>query len=406
MAGPKRIAIVGASAAGLAVAEALRDQGFDRAITVIGAETRAFYDRPPLSKAGGVATGDFERLSLASHGDLERLDLDLRLGVAAVGLDVANSTVTLADGGMVGWDALVIATGVGARRLPGGGLTLRDFDDAVRVTTALETAHDVLVIGSGVLGCELAALAVARGARVRMIDPAQAPMIDKVGPLVARRLAALHAANGVEMRFGVGVDRVLTADDGRATGVRLMDGRILKADLVLVAAGGVPATRWLEGSGVPLGNGVVCDAFCRAMPCVYAAGDVANWFNPRYGRRMRVEHRMNATEQGMAVAASLMGAGEEFSPIPFFWTDQYDVKIQVHGLIGREARTEVIAGDPEENAFVIGYRNARGGLEGILGWNMPREVRKARALIPERLEDVGGLLHGGGEGKNLPLPRW
>jgi NADPH-dependent 2,4-dienoyl-CoA reductase/sulfur reductase-like enzyme len=212
-----------------------------------------------------------------------------------------------------------------------------------------------------------------------MVDPQPAPMADRFGPAVARRLFDLHAAHGVEMHFGVSVAHISNDAQG-GQGVELADGRRLVADLVVVAVGARPETGWLEGSRIPVENGVVCDEYCRALPNVYAAGDVSNWFNPRFGRRMRIEHRMNATEQGMAVAANILGHERVFDPIPFFWTNQYDQKIQVHGLIGGDRQILELVGTTESDSFVLAYLHS-GIIEGVLGWNIPGAVRKARALV-------------------------
>jgi NADPH-dependent 2,4-dienoyl-CoA reductase/sulfur reductase-like enzyme len=368
-----RVAIVGASAAGLAVAETLRDEGFIGAIALIGEEPRHGYDRPPLSKKLHRVESDLTML--ADPARLDRLGLDLRLGIRAVSADASAGTLTLATGDQIAWDALVVATGVRPSALPGGGLTLRTFDDAVRLGAALDEAASVLIVGAGILGCELAALVADSGRRAIMVDPQPAPMVDRFGPAVARRLFELHAARGVEMHFGVSVKRVRPGE-----GIDLVDGRRFDADLVVVAVGSRPETGWLDGSHIPLGNGVVCDEYCRALPNVYAAGDVANWFNPRFGRRMRIEHRMNATEQGMAVAANILGRDQVFDPIPYFWTDQYDQKLQVHGLIGGDRQVTALTGTPDDDGFVLAY-STDGIIEGVLGWNMAGGVRKARALV-------------------------
>lgn len=372
-----RVAIVGASAAGLAVAETLRDEGFTGTIALIGEDPLPGYDRPPLSKKLHRVESDLTML--ADPALLARLGLDLRLGIRAIAADATAGTLTLASGDRIAWDALVVATGVTPFVLPGGGLTLRSFDDAVRLGTALDDAATVLIVGAGILGCELAALVAGSGRRVLMVDPQPAPMVDRFGPAIARRLFDLHAAHGVEMHFGVPVERVRPG-----AGIDLIDGRRFDADLVLVAVGSRPETGWLDGSHIPLGNGVVCDEFCRARPNVYAAGDVANWFNPRFGRRMRIEHRMNATEQGMAVAANILGRNQVFDPIPYFWTDQYDQKIQVHGLIGGDRRVTALTGTVDDDGFVLAY-STDGIIEGVLGWNMAGGVRKARALVGQPL---------------------
>ena len=375
-----RVAIVGASAAGLAVATTLRDDGFAGAIALIGAEPWRGYDRPPLSKKRHRDEADLAML--ADPASFDRLDLDWRPGTRAVAADAGERTLSLASGAVIAWDALVVATGVKPTTLPGGGLTLRTFDDAVRLGTALDRARSVLIVGAGILGCELAALVADGGRRAIMVDPQSAPMVDRFGPAVAARLFQLHQARGVEMHFGVTVTRV--RGEGDRQGIDLADGRRLEADLVVVAVGCRPDTDWLAGSGIPTDNGVVCDEYCRALPNVYAAGDVASWFNPRFGRRMRIEHRTNATEQGMAVAANILGREQAFDPIPYFWTDQYDQKIQVHGLIGGRRLVTALAGAPESDGFVLAY-SAAGIIEGVLGWNMPGGVRKARALVGKPL---------------------
>lgn len=359
---------------------------------LIGEEAHPAYDRPPLSKRLFDGGSGIDELRLAGESAFAALDIDARYGRRAERLDLDGHTIFLDNGEMVPWEALVIATGAAPVQLPGGALTLRTFDDAVAIGAAMSDAERIVVVGAGVLGCELAALGATQGKAVAVVDPQPAPMIDKVGPDVAARLLSLHAAHGVQMHFGHGVAGIEDSGGGERT-VRLADGTRHVADLVLVAIGCRPATAWLSGSGVPVENGVVCDRFCRALPQVYAAGDVASWFNPRFGRQMRIEHRMNATEQGMAVAANLMGAEDAFAPIPFFWTDQYDVKIQVHGLVDGQASTVPLAGDPQSDSFVVGY--VRGGLvEGVLGWNMPRETRKARSLIgqppPNNASDCTG----------------
>jgi 3-phenylpropionate/trans-cinnamate dioxygenase ferredoxin reductase component len=378
-----RVAIIGGSVAGMAVAETLREKGFDGAICVVGAEIRPCYDRPPLSKRIFRDETDLSATLLYDAARLRDLKLDLKLGAAAASVDLAARKVALDSGEEVAFDELVIATGVAPISVQ-GGMTLRDAQDALRLGEELARATQIVVIGAGVLGCEIAALCAGQGKRTTMLDRLPGPMTERVGPMVAARIKAMHAAHGVEMLFGVSVK---TIEGSGAKRVILEDGRTLEADLIVAAVGARPATDWLRGSGIPLENGVLCDANCRAAPSVHAAGDVANWFNPRFGRHMRIEHRMNATEQGIAVAANILGESEEFAPIPYFWTDQYDSKFQVHGLIGSDAETFVLAGDLESDNFLVGYRR-NGRIEGILGCNMPGPVRKSRSLIGNATEPM------------------
>jgi NADPH-dependent 2,4-dienoyl-CoA reductase/sulfur reductase-like enzyme len=204
-----------------------------------------------------------------------------------------------------------------------------------------------------------------------------------VGPLVSGLLADLHTERGVRLRLGTGVTG-LTGADGRVTGVRLDTGEELPADAVVVAIGAIPATGWLTGSGLTLDNGVVCDARCRAADGVYAVGDVARWHHERLGRLVRLENRTNVTEQAAAVAGAILGEDTPYVPVPYFWTDQFDAKLQVHGLLLADAETEVVEGDPSARRFVVRYRSA-GLVTGVLGWNMPKQSRLRRQDILDAL---------------------
>ena len=374
---PRRVAIVGASAAGLAVATGLRDEGFDGDILLIGAEDCLPYDRPPLSKKGFAR--ELAAVALTDAEEVAELGLELHLGVAARALDRRDKTVILESGEELAFDACVIATGAAPVRLPGAGLVLRSFEDALAIDSALDAARSVAIIGAGVLGCEPAALARGKGVETRVSDPLGGPMLDKLGPEVSARLEALHRERGAAFRFGLGAE-VIAGSAESGFRVSFTDGTAAETDLVLVAVGCRPAVGWLAGSGLTLDNGVHCDATCQAARGIYAAGDVANWLNPRYGRRMRIEHRMNATEQGMAVAANLLGAKQPFAPIPFFWSDQYDAKIQVFGVIDGALQTDILATTPDNGGFVAAY-SRQDKVEGVLGWNMARALRSARGLI-------------------------
>ncbi|MEW2544187.1 FAD-dependent oxidoreductase [Streptomyces sp. NPDC047002] len=376
----REVVVVGASAAGNTAALTLRREGFDGTITVVGAEERMPYDRPPLSKQ--VLDGRWapERVELPAAPDVA-----WRLGVPAASLDVAGRTLVLGDGERLGYDGLVLATGVVPRPLPyGHGLAgvhlLRTADDALALRAALLAGSSVVVVGAGFLGAETAAVARALGLSVTLVDPLPAPMVRQFGPRVGGLLAGLHRAHGVDVRTGTGVTG-LNSEDGRVTGVTLTDGAVVGADVVLVAIGSVPATDWLAGSGLSLANGVDCDELCRAAPGVVAAGDVASWPHPGLGgRRLRVEHRMNATEQAVAAARTLLGKGTPYAPVPYFWTDQYDVKIQAYGSWTEAAALTVVEGDPQDGRFAAVYHED-GLVTGALGWNMPRATRQLRSSL-------------------------
>ena len=370
------IVVVGGGAAGLAAAETTRAAGFTGALTMVCGEPELPYDRPPLSKQ--VLTGAWEpdrtRFREAAH----YADSNIRLvhGQAS-SLSPAERTVALADGYQLGYDGLIIATGARPRLLPAGhelsGVhVLRGLAEVAALRAALGSAGRVIIVGAGFLGMEVAAAARGLGLEVTVADPLPEPMIRQVGPLVGAAVAELHRAQGVVVRTGTGVTELI-GERGSVTGVILDDGAVLPADCVLIAIGAVPETGWLAGSGLSLGNGVDCDEFLRAAPGIYAAGDVASWVSSRYQRRLRVEHRMNATEMGAAAARNLLAeaaGGEQipFDPVPYFWSDQYQVKLQVHGDLNPSDGVTIQEGTPADGKFVALFH--RDGVPtAVLGWN-------------------------------------
>ncbi|WP_234539860.1 NAD(P)/FAD-dependent oxidoreductase [Streptomyces shenzhenensis] len=374
----RRIVVVGASAAGLAAAETLRREGYDGTLTLVGDEPLAPYDRPPLSKQILAAEWVPERLALRTPDALAALDLDLRLGVAATGLEPAGRTVELADGSALPYDGLVIATGVRPRRLPGEGAhVLRTLDDALTLRERLTPGLRLVVVGAGFLGAEAAAVARRLGCEVTLLEPAPVPLAHAVGTEVGKVLTNAHLERGVDLRCGVTVTEV--AEDG----VQLADGSGIEADVVLVAIGSLPNTEWLAGTGLTVGDGVVCDEYCKAAPNAYAAGDVARWYNPLFGTSMRIEHRTTAAEQGMAAARNLLHpeAGQPFAPVPYFWSDQYDMKIQAYGCLRDHAEVALVEGDLAERKFVAAYRTGD-RVTGALAVGMPpKAIRQWRRAI-------------------------
>ncbi|MEU9310712.1 FAD-dependent oxidoreductase [Streptomyces sp. NPDC048256] len=386
---PARVLVVGASASGLTTVETLRRKGYEGRITVLGDEPHAPYDRPPLSKQVLLGAWEPERTALRTQDVLSALDAEFVLGDPAVALDRASRGVRTESGRQLRADAIVIATGVRARRLPGsedlaGVHVLRTLDDALALRAGLPVGTRLVVVGEGVLGSEIAATARTLGLDVTLTGPLSAPMALQVGPLVSGVLAGLHAERGVELRLGNGVVG-LTADGGRVTGVRLGTGEVLPADAVVVAIGATPATEWLADSGLELDNGVVCDSHCRAEEGIYAVGDVARWHHEGLGRLVRLENRTNATEQAMAVAGEILGADRPYTPVPYFWTDQYDAKLQVHGFLPPDAEVDLVEGDLTARRFVARYRS-EGRVTGVLGWNMPKQARMRRQEIVDGLD--------------------
>ncbi|MFI6735003.1 NAD(P)/FAD-dependent oxidoreductase [Nonomuraea sp. NPDC050451] len=242
--------------------------------------------------------------------------------------------------------------------------------------TDLLSRSRLVAVGDGVLGAEIAATARGMGVSVTLAGPQPAPLACQLGQPAARLLADLHTERGVKLRLGAAVSG-LTERHGRVTGVRLETGDVLPADVVVVAFGAAPATDWLATSGLDLDNGLVCDSRCRATEGVYAVGDVAHWHHETLGRSLRLENRTNATEQAIAVAGNILGDDRPYTPIPYFWTDQFDAKIHVHGMPSPDAEVSIAEGSVPERRFVAVYRH-EGRVTGILGWNMPKQARRHR----------------------------
>jgi NADPH-dependent 2,4-dienoyl-CoA reductase/sulfur reductase-like enzyme len=384
------VVVVGASLAGLRAVQALRRAGFAGRVTAIGEENEPPYDRPPLSKEVLSGKWDAERTRLLRPED-EALEVEWRLGRRAESLDLAARQVVLAGGERVPFDGLVIATGTFARRLPGapplaGVHVLRTLSDCLTLRAELDRSPRVAVIGAGFIGLEVAATCRGRGLPVSVIESLPAPLERGLGAKLGAFVGEIHRDQGVDLRLGAKVARLVGGE--RVEAVELAGGERIPADVVLVGIGAAPATAWLEGSGLELDNGVVCDAACRATraPFVVGAGDVARWPNPLFGAPMRIEHWTNATEMADHAVATLLageGSGEPFAPVPFVWSDQYDRKIQVAGRLEGADETRIVDGSLEERRFVMLFGH-RGRVVGVLGINRARLVMKARALIRDR----------------------
>jgi NADPH-dependent 2,4-dienoyl-CoA reductase/sulfur reductase-like enzyme len=381
------VVVVGASLAGLRSLQALRRAGFEGRLVAIGAESERPYDRPPLSKEVLAGKWDAERTRLLRPED-EGLDVEWRLGRAASGLELAARRVLLAGGESVAFDGLVIATGTFARQIPGtpplaGIHVLRTLADCVALRADLDRSPRVAVIGAGFIGMEVAATCRGRGLAVTVIEALAAPLERGLGATLGGYVGELHREQGVDLRLGAQVARFV--GEKRVEAIELADGTRVPADVVVVGIGAAPATAWLEGSGLELSDGVVCDAACRATraPFVVAAGDVARWPNALFDETMRIEHWTNATEQADHAASTLLagdGGGAPFTPVPFVWSDQYDKKIQIAGRIEGADETRLVDGSLEERRFVMLF-GSKGRLRGVLGINRPRLVMKYRAQL-------------------------
>jgi len=382
----ERIVVVGGSLAGLRAVETLRREGYAGSLVVIGDEPHRPYDRPPLSKE--ILAGEWEAAKTALPGSEDDHGAEWRLGRRAEALDAEAREVVLDSGERVGFDGLIVTTGARARAIPGtpplsGIHLLRTLDDALAVRDALDRSPRVCVVGAGFIGAEVAASCRGRGLDVTLVEALPVPLGMVLGERVGRHMEALHRDRGVDLRCGVGVVGFEGSD--RVEAVRLSDGTRIAADLVVVGIGVIPNVEWLTGTGLDLTEGVACDATCATkLPGVFAAGDVARWENPLYGAPMRVEHWTNAVEQGIAAAENLLaGEGAQpFASVPFFWSDQYDTKIQMAGRPLPTDDVRVVHGREGERRFVVLYgREDR--LVAALGFNRARFIVGYRRAIGE-----------------------
>ena len=394
----RRIVIVGASLAGWNAATTLRRQGFDGSLAIVGAEADRPYDRPPLSKAY-LAHGDEAKVALTGVADSDGLSLDWRLGSPAVGLRPNERQVVLDDGTELGYDGLVVATGSVVRLLPGvapgnGIHVLRTLADARGLRADLAArSGPVVVIGAGFIGAEVAATCRQAGREVVLVEAAEVPLERAVGAEIGQVCAQLHRDQGVDLRLGIGVAAIESDNEtgSREAGpvVQLTDGSSIQAAVVVVGIGVRPATDWLITSGLTLDDGLCCDATGLAAPGVVAAGDVARWPNQLFfGDSMRVEHWDNAIDMGSFVARRLLAGddwdpAEVFAPVPWFWSDQYDRKLQMAGRATGADLQVIAVGSPEERRFVALYRREQ-RLVAAFGMNRPRQIVQCRALIARR----------------------
>ena len=390
--------IVGASLAGINAARTLRLQGQAGPIIVVDADPERPYDRPPLSKQ--MLTGEWEAEKILLPAGKEDLGLDFRLGVRAKGVDLGARQITLENAGgsieTAAFDSLVIASGAAARRLPdsagiAGVHVVRTLADSLALRAELDADPSrVVVIGAGFIGAEVASSCRKRGLEVTLVEALPLPLERILGPEMGQVCAQVHIENGVDLRLGTSVLQLETAIvDGveRVSGVALTDGTTVAADIVVVGIGVTLNTEWLEGSGLTLEDGVVCDNTLLAAPGVVAAGDIARYPSERFGRMLRVEHWETAIAGGEAAARRLLAeaSGETpqvFDPIPWFWSDQYDRKIQLAGRPMPTNQCVVVHGSTDEFRFVALYGDGD-RLTGVLGMNRPRHVVQLRALFEE-----------------------
>ena len=380
--------ILGASLTGGTAAATLRDEGFDGRLVLVGAEDELPYERPPLSK--GYLRGETprEKLLVRPEAFWQEHEVELLLGMAAARIDPSAREVELADGSRLGYDKLLVATGGRNRRppIPGierdGVLDLRTVGDSERIQAAARNGGGAVVVGMGFIGSEVASTLRELGLEVQAVEPFRVPLERALGPEVGQVLRDLHAEHGVEAFYGEGVESFQGTE--RLERVVTSSGRRLECDVAVVGVGIEPAVDVVAGSGVEVDNGIVVDEFCRtSVEGIFAAGDVANHLHPLFGRRIRVEHWRNAIEQGAAAARSMLGKGEPYAEVHWFWSDQYDANVQYAGH-HTEWDELVVRGSLEERAFVAFY--VAGGLvDAAVAVNSGRDLRRAQALIRARV---------------------
>lgn len=382
-----RVVIVGASVAGVHTAEALRGGGFDGTVLLVGDEKAEPYDRPALSKQ--MLTGDWrpDALALLPGSRAAELGVELRLGSRAVRLDTSDRTVWLADDTAIGYDQLVISTGSHARKptwaVSDGIFTLRTLADSARLRRALLESRRVVVVGAGFIGGEVAAAAQALGCEVTVIDPLNAPMARLLGAEIGGLLGDVHERHGVNTRFNIGVK----AAEGHLgdMSVILDDGSTIAADLVIAGVGASPNESWLTSSSLALGDGVLCDQYCRVLEHdgIYAAGDVARWYDPRLGRSTRVEHWTNAVEQGAHVAQNIVAdVPTAYRPLHYVWSDQYDWKLQFVSTSDSRHSYEILGDFASSSpAGVVAFGDEEGRFVAALTLNHPHALMNSRRML-------------------------
>jgi NADPH-dependent 2,4-dienoyl-CoA reductase/sulfur reductase-like enzyme len=386
----KQVVIVGGSLAGISTARALRKQGYDGGLTIVGAEPHRPYDRPPLSKEFlGTGLGVEEpELSLEMPG--EDLGISWRLGVAATGLDPEAMTLSLADGDRLSADGFVLATGAAPMPLPGmptltGVHLLRSLEDARALRADLRSGGRLVVVGGGFIGSEVASTARQLGLEVTVVEAAPLPLVVQVGPEMAEVLSGLHAVGGTRLECGVGVQGLAGAS--AVEGVELADGRVLPADVVVVGIGARPTTAWLADSGLELApghRGVVCDAAgATNRPGIVAVGDCSAWYDDDFGGPHRVEHWTSAHERGPLAAATLLGNEPpkiRGGRAPYFWSDQYGLRIQFAGTAQPGDTVTIEEGGVEERSLLAIYRR-QGEPVAVLGLDRPRPFTQWRRQL-------------------------
>lgn len=384
MAAKQTYVIVGANLCGGRAAETLRKEGFDGRLLLIGAEPDRPYERPPLSKEYLRRKVERESVFLRPPEFYDEQEIEMRLAVRVIGIDVRERSLELDGGERLGFDKLLIATGGRVRRLPVAGAELqgvyylRTIADSEAIAAQLVAGRRVVVIGAGFIGAEVAASARMSGLEVTLLEVADVPLGRALGPEMGGIYAEIHREQGIDLRLGTGIDRL--EGSGRVKRVVTSRGDSIDCDLVVVGVGMEPEIGLAADAGIETGNGIIVDEYCRtSVEGIFAAGDVASFPNPILGERMRVEHWANAQNQGVAAAKAMLGMAETYAEVPWFWSDQYDLNMQYVGHASAWDEV-VLRGDVAGRRFTAFYLKD-GRLRAAMALNRPRDVSASRTLI-------------------------
>lgn len=378
-----KIVVVGSGIAGVRVSEELRRGGHTGPIVLLGGETYPPYDRPPLSKEVLRGTRSAAAVRLRDDRFFADHEVTLRLGTSAASVDPVRRSVVLSDGDEVDYDKLIVATGLTPRTLPGAAghsnvHVLRSLDDCFAVRKSLDHATSALVVGAGFIGCETASTLRGMGVEVCLVEPQAAPLSQVLGGEVGELVARWHRDAGVDLRCRTGLTALV--GESKCEGAALSDGTEVKADLVITGIGSAPSTRWLAGSGIDLDDGVLCDRRGRtSVQDVWAIGDVASWQGSD-GRAHRLEHWTNSGEQARVVARDLLGLAEEDPAVPYFWSDQYGLKLQVFGEFVPGGEIAVVEDDGRR---FVATCNTGGVLTGVAGAGKAGKIARLRRSLGE-----------------------
>ena len=387
MANTESYVIIGAGIAGNAAAETLRKHGFDGAVHLVGAEPYRPYDRPPLSKEFLSGAKEQEKLFFKPEDFYTEQSIELHLGTEATALDPTSNTVTLSNGETLRYDKLLLATGSRVKTLPIPGSNLqgvhylRTINDSQAIAQSMNGASRVVIVGAGFIGSEVAAVCKTAGLEVTVLEIQPQPMAHILGEEMGAIYANLHTGRGIDLRLREGISEI--RGNSRAEQVITDQGNVIDCDFVVIGIGIAPDTALAESAGLDVDRGILVDESCQTShPDIYAAGDVANWYHPGLGHRLRVEHWDNALNQGSAAAKSMLGAPEPYSPTLYFWSDQYDLNIQ---YLGHATQWDEIAvrGNPSDEKFTAFYLKD-GSVHGALVVNNFRDIRPTRTLIGQK----------------------